>query len=355
MNSSFITHPLPLLRSPPRTLHCSVIVRGHFQMKAQVSEHSHQARRAVLRTLAHFAALPLLPSSAFAASPAVVPASQSTSHRVYFDISIAGRPRGRIVMQLHPRLAPASTRTFEALCTGTLRNRSGRTASYRYAQASRVIKGRRVELGRLNQIDALNQQPGTPQRLTPVIEVPLSSDTNDVPHDRPGLVSVARGGSATFSILAEEDRSLDETNLVIGEVIDGMNIVKDMVNVPTNRKTIRDGYRNIGKLIGDSRANVAVSLLSVCVFLMNTPIVRILFSAFRSDLLLTTFCLSDPRLMCIVNWLCTSTARGQTPSENPNLRLRPIVTAVHLFYPFILHAPEASCMGYRCHAHPIPA
>ena len=69
-----------------------------------------------------------------AALPAL--ATPTSSHRVYLEISVAGRPRGRVVLRLDPTLAPVSTATVEALATGTLRRRSGRTAGYRYSQAS---------------------------------------------------------------------------------------------------------------------------------------------------------------------------------------------------------------------------
>lgn len=179
--------------------------------------------------------------------------------QVFLDISVSGRPKGRITIELFYDQAPASARTFDKLANGTLRNRSGRTASYRYSQGSRVVPNSRVYLGRLNQIDAVNQSPGTPQRQQPVIEYPYNEDRNSISHDRPGLVTLYKGGSFEFAILAKPEPDLDSTNTVIGCVVGGMDVVDSLVHIPTNRKTIRDGYRNIGKFIGDPRANVQVS------------------------------------------------------------------------------------------------
>lgn len=180
------------------------------------------------------------------------------SPHIYFDMSIAGRPAGRVTIELYGDAAPASSKTFQALVAGNLGNRSGQKAGYRYAQGSRILKGKCVYLGRLNQIDAVNQSPGTPQRQQRLVEYPVNSDHNDISHDSPGLLTVSKGGSFEFGILAQPMPELDQDNIVIGHVVDGMDVVNQLVNVPTNRKTIRDGYRKIGKAIGDARANVQV-------------------------------------------------------------------------------------------------
>lgn len=181
--------------------------------------------------------------------------------KVYFDISVAGQPKGRITIALARDAAPASADTFAALANGTLRDRSGRTAGYNRSVGSRVVAGKRVYLGRVNQIDALNQSPGTPQRQQRSVAYPSNEDRNELVHDRPGVVSVSKGGSFEFSISATPDPDVDEESTVIGYVVEGMDVVDQLVKIPTNRKTIRDGYRNIGKAIGDPRANVQVIFL----------------------------------------------------------------------------------------------
>lgn len=185
--------------------------------------------------------------------------SQMKMDQVFFDITVNGREKGRITIALYSDQAPATARTFVQLAKGTLRNRTGRTAGYRYSQASRVIRNNRVYLGRLNQIDAVNQTPGTPQRQQKIVEFPHNNDQNDLSHNQRGLVTVQKGGSFEFAILAKPDVDLDASNTVIGYVVDGMDVVDFLVNIPTNRKTIRDGYRNIGKFIGDPRAKVQVT------------------------------------------------------------------------------------------------
>lgn len=182
-----------------------------------------------------------------------------TDH-VYFDISVAGKPCGRILIDLYGDEAPKSVDTFKNLVNGTLRSRSGKTTGYRYSQASRVVSNKRIELGRIKQIDAVNQQPGTPQRQTIPVPIPENRDTNLLSHDQPGLVSVKRGGSFEFNVLLDADSTLDDQSIVIGRIVDGMDVIQRLSKVPTNKKTNRDGFRNVGKAIGDARAKVDVCI-----------------------------------------------------------------------------------------------
>ena len=204
-------------------------------------------------------ALSILLSTSISILPSVrTNASPQETDRVFFDVNLAGKPIGRITIALFGNDAPASVDTFTKLMEGNLRSRSGRTAGYQYSQGSKVIAGKRVELGRVKQIDQLNQQPGRPQRQEVVVRLPENRDDNRISHDQPGLVSVQRGGSFEFSIMLDSCPEMDNDHIVIGRVVDGMDVVKKLEKVPINQKTIRDGYRNIGKAIGDARANVDV-------------------------------------------------------------------------------------------------
>lgn len=235
------------------------VINPNVCVKSVTRESSCITRRCMLQQLTAVAVVTLLPASLSARHPAqAADVPLATSHRVYLDISIAGRPADRVTIELFDQAAPATTKTFESLASGTLRDRRGQTVGYRYAQASRVLKGKCVYLGRLNQIDAVNQSPGTPQRLQRLVQFPVNSDNNDITHDKAGLVSMPKGGNFEFAILAQPMPELNETNIVVGRVVNGMETVEKLVNVPTNKKTIRDGYRKIGKVIGDARANVPV-------------------------------------------------------------------------------------------------
>lgn len=81
------------------------------------------------------------------------------------------------------------------------------------------------------------------------------------------------GGAFEFQLALGEDRAADAHWVVIGEVVEGMQLVDDLGKVPVNRKTLRDGYRNVGKVIGDSRANLDVRCVCWTPFVSSAVLV----------------------------------------------------------------------------------
>lgn len=158
--------------------------------------------------------------------------------------------------------APQSVAAFKKVCDGSLRGRGGRTVGYAGSQAWRILQGERIDLGRVKQIDEINQSPGTPQRQLVLVEVPENNDANDITHDVAGTVSVKKGGGKFEFIITPNGSSaasLDGENVVIGRVLEGLPIVATLDKAPTNQKTPRDGFRKVGRLIGDGRAKLDVS------------------------------------------------------------------------------------------------
>ena len=55
-------------------------------------------------------------------APSLISQIQSTIYRsnpkVYFDITISGKPAGRVVMELRADVVPKTAENFRALCTG---------------------------------------------------------------------------------------------------------------------------------------------------------------------------------------------------------------------------------------------
>jgi cyclophilin family peptidyl-prolyl cis-trans isomerase len=190
------------------------------------------------------------------------PADATVTNKVFFNVKVGATAAPRIVIGLFGEDAPVSVASFMKVCTGTLRGRGGRTASYAYSQAWRVVKDERIDLGRVKQIDEVNQSPGTAQRQIVLVEVPENRDVNDIAHVVAGAVSVRRGGGAfEFTITpapAAGGGQLDQENIVIGRVLEGMDAIQAMNSVPTNQKTVRDGFRKVGRVIGDGRAKLDV-------------------------------------------------------------------------------------------------
>ncbi len=223
--------------------------------------------------------------------------------RVYLDVKIAGVPRGRITVGLFGQEAPESVATFKTVAEGNLRGRGGRSAGYRYSAGSKVVRGRFVELGRVVQIDALNQSPGTPQRQPRLVEPPENRESNSIKHF-PGAVSVRRGGGKfEFDIALAPDTALDESNIVIGRVVGGEDVVQMLANVPTTQKTSRDGFRNVGKMIGDARAKVDVRAVVPFCFILR-------YRGLTTDKIYVHFrCASDARFSSNTRWVLYSDVR----------------------------------------------
>jgi cyclophilin family peptidyl-prolyl cis-trans isomerase len=69
-------------------------------------------------------------------------AASGPKKRVWFDITIGGQPRGRIVMDLYVGACPRTVENFRALCTGEKGiGRAGKPLHYKGAIFHRVIKG----------------------------------------------------------------------------------------------------------------------------------------------------------------------------------------------------------------------
>jgi len=67
---------------------------------------------------------------------------ETTRPYTFFDISIGGRPIGRIIFQLYSDAVPKTAENFRALCTGEKGvGIAGKPLHYKGSAFHRVIKG----------------------------------------------------------------------------------------------------------------------------------------------------------------------------------------------------------------------
>ena len=68
--------------------------------------------------------------------------------RVFFDITLGGKPLGRITMELYSDLVPKTAENFRALCTGEKGiGKSGKPLHYKGSIFHRVIKQFMIQVG----------------------------------------------------------------------------------------------------------------------------------------------------------------------------------------------------------------
>merc|ERR1711872_508668 len=144
--------------------------------------------------------------------------------KVFLDISIGGKPIGRIVIGLFGRTSPKTVKNFETIAAGTVNG-----LSYKGASFHRVIKGFMMQGG-----DILR---GDGRGSISIYGDRFEDENFIVKHYGPGWVSMANAGRDTngsqFYIAFRACHWLDSTHTTFGKVLEGMSAVRKVEGVAT--------------------------------------------------------------------------------------------------------------------------
>ncbi|BBN15130.1 hypothetical protein MPTK1_6g17300 [Marchantia polymorpha subsp. ruderalis] len=277
-----------LTRQPGRT---SLVKNGELlriRSVAEEQESSQKLSRAIVsrRTVLH-TGLSLCGSTTLLGNldAALAEDELPITKKVFFDVSIDGQPVGRIVVGVYGTAVPIGAQRFGEIAVGQrgisyrrkefqkitptyIQNVGVRTFSLSGGSADAAnFTGGETNEALVAEMAELDKKGTRLKNLKGSVSLIVVDPTKPPPKPR----LVARDGK--FSMVEEEARpdpngtefmivtadapELDASNLVVGRVVEGLDVVNQIANVKVVQENTSSPYFQAAKLIGDTRVIVA--------------------------------------------------------------------------------------------------
>lgn len=203
--------------------------------------------------------------------------------KAFLDVSIDGEPVGRIVIGLNGESAPKGAARFRDIVSGktgiTFKRKEFVRIMQNYVQHGGIRsygvdaelarqKGRELtndelveEWERLNkECKGIKNTAGSvgiivrdPSKPPPKIKLVARKGKLEIDQEEVGV----EPNGTEFTIAMKDSPELDSSALVVGRVIEGMDVVEKIGKVKTVQENTGSPYFRVAKLIGDKRAVVA--------------------------------------------------------------------------------------------------